>query len=168
MATDLPKDTISGCMPNDDDTAKNIAGLYSRLQAVIDKKITDPSMNPEAKFIPLPPSLPMSPTTSSPTLTHFPTQSSTTNANNTTTTTNNMDATTPRSSSASSTPPATTPDCSCRHILVSKESIKCSLCDRVIPLLEQLHRERDQHQQEISDLEVRVQEEQASIAQQLE
>lgn len=164
MATDLPKDTISGCMPNDDDTAKNIAGLYSRLQAVIDKKITDPSMNPEAKFIPLPPSLPMSPTTSSPTSTHFPTQHSTTTATN-----NNTDATTPRSSSSassSSTPPA--PDCSCRHILVSKESTRCSLCDRVIPLLEQLHRERDQHKQEISDLEVRVQEEQARIAEQLE
>lgn len=155
MATDL-KDTISGSMPDDDDTAKNIAGLYSRLQAVIDKKITDPSMNPEAKFIPLPPSLPMSPTTSSPTTTHFPQQHSTT------------DTTTPRSSSASSTPPPPAPDCSCRHILVSKESIKCSLCDRVIPLLEQLHRERDQHKQEISDLEVRVQEEQARIAQQLE
>ncbi|KAI9334065.1 hypothetical protein BD770DRAFT_402582 [Pilaira anomala] len=42
---------------------KDIEHLYSTLQAVIDKPIVD---NPEAKFIPLPPSLPMSPSTSSP------------------------------------------------------------------------------------------------------
>lgn len=42
---------------------KDIAHLYSSLQAVIDKPASD---NPEAKFIPLPPSLPMSPSSSSP------------------------------------------------------------------------------------------------------
>jgi hypothetical protein len=53
-----PKDEI-------DSKSKDIETLYNSLQAVIDKPLMS-SNNPEAKFIPLPPSLPMSPSSSSP------------------------------------------------------------------------------------------------------
>ncbi|KAF7730172.1 Guanine nucleotide exchange factor (GEF) which may activate RAB8A and RAB8B [Apophysomyces ossiformis] len=156
---DTEKELPTQSAPHDKDiTAKDIANLYSRLQAVIDK-VHSPNepVNPEAKFIPLPPSLPLSPSSSSPLPFHFPMQK----------------VTTPRLSDETiheETGSATRSvvDCPCHHILVSKDSKHCALCDRVIPIMEQLHNERDAHEQEIKSLQQKLSEEQARINQQLE
>ncbi|KAI9312662.1 hypothetical protein BX666DRAFT_1985271 [Dichotomocladium elegans] len=181
MVTDELKNAVSESSTtttmthSTDDTAKNIAGLYTRLQAAIDKKIhTDPT-NTEAKFIPLPPSLPMSPSSSSPTPILIPrvhTGSMSTprsssceedNSNSNTCNSITEEENEARDSSNSALPL----ECCCRRILQSKESDECSLCHRKIPLMEQLHQERLEHQRTIEELEARVQEEQTRIAQQL-
>ncbi|KAI8150318.1 GDP/GTP exchange factor Sec2p-domain-containing protein [Fennellomyces sp. T-0311] len=135
----------------DAETAKDIAGLYSKLQAVIEKKVHNDPMNPEAKFIPLPPSLPMSPSSSSPTPLRI--------------TPSTKPMSTPRSSSSSEDKDHV---CSCQDILSTKESTQCELCQRDIPIMADLHKERELHKQEIKELEIRVQEEQSRIARQLD
>lgn len=134
------------------DTVKDIAGLYSRLQAAVNDK----SVNDEAKFIPLPPSLPMSPSSSSPTPLRISRLSKA--------------LSTPRSSSSSdgNKPGTISEGCVCQHILADRDSLDCSLCGRTIPIMEQLQREKKMHEQEIKDLEIRLQEEQGKITQQLE
>ncbi|KAI9244470.1 hypothetical protein BDA99DRAFT_529052 [Phascolomyces articulosus] len=163
----------SNVSPKDQEAPKDIAGVYSRLQAVIEKKGNDP-MNPEAKFVPLPPSLPMSPSSSSPTPLRIAPP-----------TTTGMKMSTPRSSSSSDynnndnmNDTTRTKDndekndeiipCSCQSILASKESTTCSLCQREMPIMQELHKERQIHKEEINQLEQRVQEEQTRIARQLE
>ncbi|ORZ01369.1 hypothetical protein BCR43DRAFT_486822 [Syncephalastrum racemosum] len=150
MTLDLP--------PAADDRAKNIAGLYSRLQAAV----VDKAMNPEPKFIPLPPSLPISPSSSSPTPLRIQQRSI-----------SYKHLSTPRSSSSDDihtlTQPSRPPqpqqqECPCDHILASPTSTQCSLCERTIPILEQLHSEKRSHEQEIKDLETRLKEEQVRIA----
>ncbi|KAG0185970.1 Guanine nucleotide exchange factor (GEF) which may activate RAB8A and RAB8B, partial [Apophysomyces sp. BC1034] len=163
-STELPE-TEKGLPPpppphshDKDITAKDIANLYSRLQAVIDKVHTpSESINPEAKFIPLPPSLPMSPSSSSPMPFHFPMHKVTTPRLSDETIHEETEGTT-----------RSVVDCPCHHILVSKDSKHCALCDRVIPIMEELQNERDAHEQEIKTLQERLSEEQARITQQLE
>ncbi|KAI9484693.1 hypothetical protein BDB00DRAFT_853906 [Zychaea mexicana] len=162
------------------EAVKDIAGVYSRLQAVIEKKVQNDPMNPEAKYIPLPPSLPMSPSSSSPTpLRTTPPISPGTNNISPIHSRNRLS--TPRSSSSSEKNSNSNDDkdendndnddkapCSCQDILASKESTTCTLCNRDIPVMKALHKERESHKQEIQDLEQRVQEEQTRIARQLE
>ncbi|KAI9252463.1 hypothetical protein BY458DRAFT_443748 [Sporodiniella umbellata] len=47
----------------------------------------------------------------------------------------------------SSTMKARKPDCACQHILVSKDSQHCALCDQRIPILSELHEEKDERRQ---------------------
>ncbi|CAO3620063.1 unnamed protein product [Mucor hiemalis] len=112
------------------DEAKNkdIATLYNSLQAVIDKPLT--VANPEAKFIPLPPSLPMSPSSSSPII---PQQQK-------------------KSSPLSPTSTHFVKECPCRHILSDENTSTCSLCHLPIPIIEELLSEKAQHEQEITEL----------------
>ncbi|KAI8339222.1 GDP/GTP exchange factor Sec2p-domain-containing protein [Chlamydoabsidia padenii] len=182
-----------------DVTAKDIAKLYSRLQSVMNRTNHEP--NNDAKFIPLPASLPLSPSVSSPgksspNSTYFP---YTYNNNN-----NNTSTTPPAISSNQNSPtkykatslgasdgtltgspisssPAQVPlpssdssslsneavsDCPCHHILISKDSRHCGLCDRVIPVMEALLKERDTHEHEIKLLQQRLAEEQIRIQEQ--
>ncbi|KAI8376409.1 GDP/GTP exchange factor Sec2p-domain-containing protein [Radiomyces spectabilis] len=78
----------------------------------------------------------------------------------------------PRTSAESTEEPSrsspSTADCPCHHILISKDSKYCALCDRPIPILEELQKERDAHEREIRSLQVQLTEEQAKIAQQIE
>lgn len=153
--------SLSNINSTSTDTVNGIAAIYSRLQAVIDKKQQNSNaVNPEAKFIPYTSSLPMSPRSSSPTPLCISRSATTGKA-----------LPTPRSSSSdekqtcSSQAPE---ECPCEHILENEDSIQCSLCRRVIPIMEQLQHERDAHKLEIAELEARVQEEQKKISKQLE
>ncbi|KAI7895775.1 uncharacterized protein EV154DRAFT_494879 [Mucor mucedo] len=114
---------------------KDIAHLYSSLQAAIDKPTSD---NPEAKFIPLPPSLPMSPSSSSPML---PTTNKKTSP--------------------------LTQDCPCKHILNEDDITTCSLCHLPIPIIEELLAEKAQYQEEIRQLQQQLGEEQVRIEEQI-
>ncbi|ORX60546.1 hypothetical protein DM01DRAFT_1332691 [Hesseltinella vesiculosa] len=67
------------------------------------------------------------------------------------------------------TPPPTTArhdqkdDCACRHILVSIDSRQCALCDNVIPVLDDLLKERDTHEEDMKQIRRRLAEEQVRI-----
>ncbi|RUS23359.1 hypothetical protein BC937DRAFT_95222 [Endogone sp. FLAS-F59071] len=149
-----------------DITAKDIANLYSRLQAVIEtvreppRSSTDSpdpgtphSMSPsisslesrplsfsDAKNIPLP----ASPTVASRRLSSTPDDPHT-----------NLHR-------SRSSPQA---DCPCRHILVSVDSKYCSLCDRVIPVVAELQKERLQHIEEAENNQHRLREEARKVMQ---
>ncbi|CEI87258.1 hypothetical protein RMCBS344292_01675 [Rhizopus microsporus] len=45
------------------------------------------------------------------------------------------------------------PHCPCHHILVSKDSQHCALCDDVIPILSELQQEREKQQQTLTERE---------------
>lgn len=126
---------------------KDISTLYNSLQAVIDKPLNNTTTNPEAKFIPLPPSLPMSPSSSSPMIQQKKISSSPLSPTTTTT--------------------AGVKECPCRHILTEEESSICSLCHLPIPIIEELLSEKAQHEQEISDLTQQLKSEQSQIEQQI-
>lgn len=154
-----------------DITAKDIANLYSRLQAVIETvrepprsstdspdPVTPRSMSPsigslegrplsfsDAKNIPLP----ASPTVASRRLSSTP------------------DVTTRRLSSTSDVTARSAPqaDCPCRHILVSTDSKYCSLCDRVIPVVAELQKERLQHIEEAENNQHKLREEARKVMQ---
>ncbi|KAI7850531.1 GDP/GTP exchange factor Sec2p-domain-containing protein [Circinella umbellata] len=59
------------------------------------------------------------------------------------------------------------PPCSCQNILTDKNSTTCALCQRQMPIMQELHQEQQLHKEEINQLEQRVQEEQTRIARQL-
>ncbi|CAO3609188.1 unnamed protein product [Cunninghamella echinulata] len=172
-------------------TAKNIANIYSRLQSVMNKTQSE-YINPEAKFIPLPPSLPLSPTCSSPGLSQQPSPYNTkpdtaiitppllptsviikpNNNNNTTTsgtittTTNNNNNNNNDNIASINIKEADDTHCPCHHILISKDSKHCGLCDREIPVMEALFKERDTHEHEIRLLQRRLAVEQIRIQEQ--
>ncbi|KAI9486160.1 MAG: hypothetical protein EXX96DRAFT_472255 [Benjaminiella poitrasii] len=60
------------------------------------------------------------------------------------------------SSSSLGRHPTSTPDCPCRHILVSKDSEHCALCDSIIPSLHDIQHDRDRKRQTIAELEARL------------
>ncbi|RUP44450.1 hypothetical protein BC936DRAFT_149448 [Jimgerdemannia flammicorona] len=144
---------------NKDITAKDIANLYSRLQAVIETVREPPhtatstdsssprSMSPTLSATQRPSSLsdpkniplPASPTTSTRPLP------------------NHSDAVTEMSSYRSRSAPEV--DCACRHILVSVDSKHCSLCDRVIPIVAELQKERLQRIEELETNQLKLREE---------
>ncbi|KAI8073026.1 hypothetical protein BC940DRAFT_290368 [Gongronella butleri] len=137
--------------------AQSIAHLYSKL-GTMSKDGASPVA--EAKFIPLPASLPMSPSSSTPggggarssvSVASFHSSSNVSNG----------------SSNAMVTPPPTSQEaCACRHILVSMDSRQCALCDNVIPVMDALLNERDTHEQEMKQLRRRLAEEQVRIQEQ--
>ncbi|KAI9020908.1 GDP/GTP exchange factor Sec2p-domain-containing protein [Phycomyces nitens] len=128
-----------------DATNQDIANLYSRLQTVMDK--THEPANAEAKFIPLPPSLPLSPSTSSPTAFHFPPR-----------------VVTPRTSDETQKSPV---ECPCHFIISETSSNHCSLCNRAIPVIDQLYEEQKMYEEELADLQNKLAAEQAKISEQL-
>ncbi|CAO3623765.1 unnamed protein product [Cunninghamella blakesleeana] len=180
--------TINTTTKEPDVTAKNIANIYSRLQLVMNKAQNE-YPNPEAKFIPLPPSLPLSPTCSSPgTTTTTPQQSLPYNNKPDmavitppllptsvmiTPDNNNEDMITTTTTTTIINKPIlkennndNDTDCPCHHILISKDSKYCGLCDREIPILEALFKERDTHEHEIKLLQRRLAVEQIRIQEQ--
>ncbi|CAO3598580.1 unnamed protein product [Absidia cylindrospora] len=178
-----------------DVTEKDIANLYSRLQSVMHRTHQEAA---DAKFIPLPASLPLSPSVSS-----SGNNNKTTSRNNSTNSNNSNNSnnyftysytdtskarTPPMTNSpttaykptslstydgtptgSSSSPVSTTIDtagdilCPCHHILISKDSHHCGLCDCVIPVLEALTKERDTQEYDIKRLQQRLAEEQLTI-----
>jgi hypothetical protein len=46
------------------------------------------------------------------------------------------------------------PDCPCHHILVSKDSTCCALCDDVIPILAELHEEQEKRVKELKTYQI--------------
>lgn len=181
-------ETAATAAPDVDVTAKDIAKLYSRLQSVMNRTSHDSnSNNNDAKFIPLPASLPLSPSVSSPgkssstSNTYFPYNYNTTS---TTPPTTNSSPTkykaaslgasdgtltgSPTSSGDHGTVMSNGADipCPCHHILISKDSRYCGLCDRVIPVMEALLKERDTHENEIKLLQQRLADEQIRIQEQ--
>ncbi|CAO3589582.1 unnamed protein product [Absidia cylindrospora] len=160
-------------------TSKDIANLYSQLQSAMTRTSQDPT---NQKFIPLPSSLPMSPSTSS------PEESNNNDDTDTYLSRNHIDTTPlpitdsiPSVSNSSSTKPTTNTEpplpppsssidndvsCPCHHILISKDSVHCGLCNGAMPVMEALLEERDDHEQEIKRLQQRLDEEQTCIHQQ--
>ncbi|KAG1051359.1 hypothetical protein G6F43_006425 [Rhizopus delemar] len=53
--------------------------------------------------------------------------------------------------SSSSLHKPTRPDCPCHHIIISNHSRFCALCDRRIPILDELHQENEKIQQALLD-----------------
>ncbi|ORZ17971.1 hypothetical protein BCR42DRAFT_412881 [Absidia repens] len=194
-----------------DVTEKDIANLYSRLQSVMHRTHQEAA---DAKFIPLPASLPLSPSvsssgnnnkttsrnnsinssnssnsnnyfpygyadtnkartppmTSSPTTAYKPTSLSTYDGTPTGSSSSPVSSSTPtdteaptRFSGADTSDTADDILCPCHHILISKDSHHCGLCDRVIPVLEALTKERDTQEYDIKRLQQRLAEEQLTI-----
>jgi uncharacterized coiled-coil DUF342 family protein len=125
---------------------KDIAHLYSSLQAVIDKPMNN-LVNSEAKFIPLPPSLPMSPSSSSP-MTSIKRQSF-------------------LSAATVANQEKQQQECPCKHILNQNDITTCSLCHLPIPIIEELLSEKAQHEKEIQSLQEQLKSEQEKIEQQI-
>ncbi|CEP15154.1 hypothetical protein [Parasitella parasitica] len=59
---------------------------------------------------------------------------------------------TPTTSSSLSRSSPLKPDCPCHHILVSKDSRHCALCDDVIPILADIQQDREKKQKDIAEL----------------
>ncbi|KAG2236699.1 hypothetical protein BDF21DRAFT_333516 [Thamnidium elegans] len=53
--------------------------------------------------------------------------------------------------SARTLPAPKEPDCPCHHILVSKDSKHCALCDDIVPILSELQQDRQQKREEIKE-----------------
>lgn len=108
-------------------TTKDIANLYSHLQTMIDNVPKSPRSansldSPSSDHSDSHPHLPLTPTTSS--NLHL----------------NTIVQRKPRE-----------PDCPCHHILVSKDSKYCALCDDVIAILSQVQQDREQKRNQIKD-----------------
>ncbi|KAG2182374.1 hypothetical protein INT43_007304 [Umbelopsis isabellina] len=127
----------------EDITAKDIANLYSRLQAVIDHvPKTKEHASQEANYIPLPASPEArSPSASSPLPARRP------------------KVRTSSSYSLNSVMKNDRVECPCKHILVSNNSKYCALCDQVIPAVERLQNERQQEMEELKALQLKLKEE---------
>ncbi|KAI8639651.1 hypothetical protein BD408DRAFT_421079 [Parasitella parasitica] len=124
---------------------KDIARLYTTLQA-----LGDSNVNPEAKFIPLPPSLPISPSPSSPIITNKSKHSSL-QQHQTDTDIEKTDIS----------------DCPCQHILRQDDITMCSLCNNPIPIIQELLTEKVQYEKEIESLQEQLHIEQRNIEEQL-
>lgn len=130
-------------------TTKDIANLYSHLQTMIDNVPKSPrleldgpnnnssnSLNDNWN-----PSFPITPTVSSTLLVNG----------------KNSLPTSPSTSTSSLVLPSRKkggpkePDCPCHHILVSKDSKYCALCDDVIPILSEIQQDREKKRLEIKD-----------------
>lgn len=129
---------------------KDIANLYSNLQAVIDTPVNN-VVNPEAKFIPLPPSLPMSPSSSSPMIN--PKRSS------------HLSVSTTLSKNITEEQHK---ECPCKHIINTNDIATCSLCQLPIPIIEELLQEKEQYKLEIQSLQQELKDEQFKIEQQMQ
>ncbi|GAA5811615.1 hypothetical protein MFLAVUS_005055 [Mucor flavus] len=114
-------------------TTKDIANLYSHLQTMIDNVPKTSRTEPDGSAASTDhwhSSFPITPTVSSNLL---------------------------LSSKSLPLPPARTmsapkePDCPCHHILVSKDSKHCALCDDIVPILSELQQERQQKREEIKE-----------------
>ncbi|RCH97315.1 hypothetical protein CU098_001163, partial [Rhizopus stolonifer] len=123
--------------------SEEISKLYSSLQAVIDKPLPN---NNEAKFVPLPPSLPLSPSSSSPITQLKPTATTTS-------------LSTPRDSNL---------DCPCQKIIDKQNLRECALCHLPIPVVEELLSEQKNHENEIILLGEQLKHEQNKIGEQLD
>jgi hypothetical protein len=114
-------------------TTKDIANLYSHLQTMIENVPKSPR---SANSLDTPSSghsdphlpLPLTPTTSS----------------------KNLHLNTPMRKPRE-------PDCPCHHILVSKDSKHCALCDDVIPILSEIQQDREQKRNRIKDYKEQLQ-----------
>ncbi|KAI9262730.1 hypothetical protein BY458DRAFT_458661 [Sporodiniella umbellata] len=122
--------------------SEDISKLYSSLQAVIDKPLPN---NSEAKFVPLPPSLPLSPSSSSPITQLKPIATPTS-------------LSTPRDSNL---------DCPCQKVIDKKNLRVCALCRSPIPVIEELLSEQKNHENEIILLGKQLKQEQNRIGEQL-
>ncbi|KAL7308045.1 hypothetical protein PS15m_012222 [Mucor circinelloides] len=122
---------------------KDIAHLYTSLQA-----LGDGNVNSEAKFIPLPPSLPISPSSSSPIIPSKPKPS-------------------PLQQIDSNVEKTDHSDCPCKHILNQDDITMCSLCNNPIPIIQELLMEKAQYEKEIEALQQQLQTEQRNIEEQL-
>ncbi|CAO3630539.1 unnamed protein product [Mucor fragilis] len=123
---------------------KDIAHLYTSLQA-----LGDSNANSEAKFIPLPPSLPMSPSSSSPII---PSRAK-------------PSPLLQQQQQADSHLEKT--DCPCQHILKEDDITMCALCSSPIPIIQELLAEKAQYEKEIEALQEQLHIEQRSIEEQL-
>ncbi|CAO3695255.1 unnamed protein product [Rhizopus microsporus] len=129
---------------------EEIANLYSSLQAVIERPLPPSNNNnnndndtksaDEAKFIPPPPSLPISPSSSSPIIQLKPTATTS--------------LTTPRDSNL---------DCPCQKIIDKQDIRHCALCRSTIPIIEELLSEKNNHENEIAILEEQLKHEQSGL-----
>ncbi|CEP16426.1 hypothetical protein [Parasitella parasitica] len=126
---------------------KDITHLYTALQT-----LGDDNVNPEAKFIPLPASLPtslpISPSPSSPIITSRVKDSPLLRADA------DMEQT-------------TISDCPCQHILKPDDITMCSLCNNPIPIIQELLTEKAQYEKEIESLQEQLKVEQRNIEDQL-
>ncbi|KAL7324642.1 hypothetical protein PS15p_209805 [Mucor circinelloides] len=68
---------------------------------------------------------------------------------------------TPTTSSSLNRKKPLKPDCPCHHILVSKDSKHCALCDDVIPVLSDIQQDREKKRKDISELKENLAMEQA-------
>ncbi|KAL9539568.1 hypothetical protein MBANPS3_010184 [Mucor bainieri] len=68
---------------------------------------------------------------------------------------------TPTTSSSLNRSTPLKPDCPCHHILVSKDSKHCALCDDVIPILSEIQQDREKKRKNISELKDKLTTEQA-------
>lgn len=68
---------------------------------------------------------------------------------------------TPTTSSSLNRKKPLKPDCPCHHILVSKDSKHCALCDDVIPVLSDIQKDREKKRKDISELKENLAMEQA-------
>lgn len=128
-------------------TTKDIANLYSSLQTMIENVPKSPRLdvdgtqsngsnnsNSNNNSDQWHPSFPLTPTTSSNILLN-----------------NKSVPTSPTSVPSRRTATPKEPDCPCHHILVSKDSKYCALCDDVIPILSELHQDREKKREEIKE-----------------
>ncbi|KAF1798310.1 hypothetical protein V8B55DRAFT_1553329 [Mucor lusitanicus] len=127
---------------------KDIAHLYTSLQA-----LGDSNANSEAKFIPLPPSLPMSPSSSSPIIPSKAKPSPLQHQHQ-----QQMDSHAETQDHS---------DCPCHHILKEDDITMCSLCNNPIPIIQELLAEKAQYEKEIKVLQEQLQTEQRNIEEQL-
>ncbi|OBZ85074.1 Rab guanine nucleotide exchange factor SEC2 [Choanephora cucurbitarum] len=121
-------------------TTKDIANLYSHLQTMIDNVPKSPRYKQPS------PDLPLTPTASSSSL--------------------NIASPTTSTSKSLPTRSAKEPDCPCHHILVSKDSQHCALCDDVIPILAEIQDDREKKRNEIEEIKSLLKKEQVEAEQQ--
>lgn len=123
---------------------KDIAHLYTSLQALGDNNV-----NPEAKFIPLPPSLPISPSSSSPIIP------------------NKLKPSPLQQTTENDVEKLDDSDCPCQHIFKEDDITICSLCNNPIPIIQELLTEKIQYEKEIETLQEQLKSEQRNIEDQL-
>lgn len=70
---------------------------------------------------------------------------------------------TPTTSSSLNRSAPLKPDCPCHHILVSKDSKHCALCDDVIPILSEIQQDREKKRKDISELKDKLTMEQSKL-----
>ena len=133
MSSDSLEVPLTEERPEKPVTTKDIANLYSHLQTMIDNVPKSPRLevDGEPKQQPY---FPITPTLSS----KLPRMESS-----------------PRNSSSNlilhKRIGPKEPDCPCHHILVSKDSTFCALCDDVIPILSEIQQDRENKRIEIQD-----------------